>query len=104
MKPFPCDGIDCGCSAHIDTETHVPTCPIHSIPLVSAALGYGKCPVVAKTVTGIGGQAFQQKECITWPAEKWVWRHRDNFADSDIPPWDGWQPVDLSFLTPDGAA
>lgn len=104
MKPYlPCDGLGCPCADHVDTETHVPVCPIHGLPLVEGETpGTGRCVAVEKhsarltpTVRRIHG--FDVKPCRDdWPASSWVWKPRDLFHGDDVPPNNGWKPAQLT--------
>lgn len=102
---LPCDGLDCPCADHVDTETHVPVCPLHGLPLVAADRpGVGQCLWTEQPRRRLSRveritRGFNVKSCGTWGPASWVWRHRDGFNGDDLPPYNGWKPVDVEALT-----
>lgn len=82
-----CDNPDCQCLSHVDPSTHVPCCPIHRIPLIRSgdASDIGECPLGRKC--GSRGRAFTH--------DTWTWVPKDNFHGSDLPPANGWLPLEI---------
>lgn len=106
MRVFEkCSGEFCSCSDHVTVPDFVPCCPVHSVPLVAGeGPGTGRCVAIERHPTRFSDVTrrvvgFDVKRCRDdWPADAWAWKRRDLFADSDLPPWDGWEAPTLPEL------
>lgn len=82
-----CSNPNCGCPTHVDPATHIPCCPFHAIPLIQ----YGDLGDLAACPKG--------RDCPTRGGhidhERWYWAPRDNFHGHDLPPANGWLPIEI---------
>lgn len=81
------------CICHLNPHDYVPVCPTHFRPLIAAEAGNGFCTWTAPRVRNhVGGQEFTSGRCIAWGPGSWEWKPRRMFNQSDLPPFNGWQP------------
>jgi hypothetical protein len=73
----------------MDTQFHVPCCPRCYIPLHAAEEDdtKGACPSIHCRNNG-----------NPYTSDEWVWLHQDTFSGDDLPPYDGWLPVNVGAL------
>lgn len=89
-----CTNADCRCLTHVSPETHLPCCPHCKVPLLQTdpdpfagdcpngrwvQKGRGRCPALGRVFTH----------------DTWQWLPRDNFHGEDLPPSNGWRPIQI---------
>lgn len=106
-----CDGhvFPCRCVDHITAATHIPVCPRpgHNAPLrpflpgaTDTAGQHAVCPDCYHIALRVAASRHRPDvpPVYDYPPHRWAWEWRDLFNGADLPPGNGMQPLDLTWM------